>query len=169
MSVLCTFPIPANPSGLLSASCPDYLYDCKFSAQYRRSKTKDDGFKLLVYGSFFVVMGRMVTLRFPDVDFFSMGLTYEIHVYSLVRKKETIVVSTEGNKCFSAMDPKLRLDLQIPDSSPSKKLWCRILLTNPTFLPPSRHYVVPTLWIGSTLDRQRVFLWESTTPGRHAL
>ena len=46
-AVLCTFSIPTNPTGLLSAPCPDYLYDCKFSAQYRRNKTKDDDFKLL--------------------------------------------------------------------------------------------------------------------------
>ena len=55
-SVLCTFQIPVNPTGLLSASCPDYLYDCKFSAKYRRNKTKEDDFKLLVYGSSSPVM-----------------------------------------------------------------------------------------------------------------
>lgn len=55
-AVLCTFSIPTNPTGLLSAPCPDYLYDCKFSAQYRRNKTKDDDFKLLVYGSPSAVM-----------------------------------------------------------------------------------------------------------------
>ena len=110
-----------------------------------------------------------MTLRFPDVDFFRMGLTYDVQVYSIVRKKETIVVSANGNKCFSSTDPKLRLDLQVPDSSLSKKLCCRILLMNPTFSSLSRHYVAPTRWIGSTLDRRRVFLWESTTPGQHAL
>ena len=55
-AVLCTFSIPTNPTGFLSAPCPDYLYDCKFSAQYRRNKTKDDDFKLLVYGSPSAVM-----------------------------------------------------------------------------------------------------------------
>ena len=64
---------------------------------------------------------------------------------------------------------QLRLDLQVPNSSLSKKLCCRILLMNPTFSSLSRHYVAPTRWIGSTLDRRRVFLWESTTPGQHAL
>ena len=111
----------------------------------------------------------MVTLRFPDVDFFFMGVTYEVQVYSLVRKKETIVVSTSGNKCFSSMDPKLRLDLQVPDSPPSRKLWCRILLTNPTFCSLSFHHVAHTLWTGNTLDLRRVFLWESSTRGRRAL
>ena len=72
---------------------------------------------------------RVITQRFPNVDFLCIEFDYEVILYSTTLKKDEIHSRTNGKKLFSSLDNKLRMGIPIPRSAIKGKSWCKVLLT----------------------------------------